>query len=65
MRGQSTIITLDQSIVRIPILSFTDTFSLVFIPSSRFDEEGKETWVPTKTVSFEEQKSYLCELYQR
>ena len=34
-------------------------------PSSRFDEEGKETWVPTKSVSYDEQKSYLCELYQR
>jgi len=31
----------------------------------KYDEEGKEQWVPTKKVSYDEQKEYLCELYNR
>ena len=31
----------------------------------KYDEEGKEQWVPTKKVSYDEQKEYLCELYSR
>ena len=28
----------------------------------KYDEEGKEQWVPTKKVSYDEQKEYLCGL---
>ena len=28
----------------------------------KYDEEGKEQWVPTKEVSYDEEKEYLCEL---
>lgn len=31
----------------------------------KYNEEGKETWVPCKSVSYEENKDYLCELYSR
>jgi ribosomal protein S8 len=31
----------------------------------KFDENGKEVWTPVKTVSSDEQKEYLCNLYSR
>ena len=31
----------------------------------KFNEAGKETWVPCKSVTYEENKDYLCELYSR
>ena len=31
----------------------------------KYSEEGKEQWVPVKSVSQDEQKEYMCELYSR